>query len=40
MGAVRMHTCFVIMPFGEKTDPAGKPIDFDQIYEYVIKGQG
>jgi O-acetyl-ADP-ribose deacetylase (regulator of RNase III) len=25
------------MPFGEKTDPDGKSIDFDQIYEYVIK---
>jgi O-acetyl-ADP-ribose deacetylase (regulator of RNase III) len=32
-----MPTCFVIMPFGEKTDPDGKLIDFDQIYEYVIK---
>jgi O-acetyl-ADP-ribose deacetylase (regulator of RNase III) len=25
------------MPFGQKADPDGKPIDFDQIYEYIIK---
>ncbi len=30
--------CFVIMPFGEKPDPAGGPdIDFDKIYEEAIK---
>jgi O-acetyl-ADP-ribose deacetylase (regulator of RNase III) len=36
-GALRMATCFVIMPFGEKADPDGKLIDFDQIYEFIIK---
>ena len=30
-------TCFVLMPFGEKTDAAGQKIDFDEIYDYVIK---
>jgi O-acetyl-ADP-ribose deacetylase (regulator of RNase III) len=30
-------TCFVIMPFGEKQDADGKAIDFDEIYEYLIK---
>ncbi len=30
-------TCFVLMPFGEKTDAAGQQIDFDEIYDYVIK---
>lgn len=29
--------CFVIMPFGEKVDPEGKPIDFDMIYKDFIK---
>ena len=29
--------CFVIMPFGEKIDPDGKPIDFDKIYKDFIK---
>jgi len=29
--------CFVIMPFGEKADPDGKPIDFDLIYKSIIK---
>ena len=28
--------CFVIMPFGEKTDADGKAIDFDAIYDSVI----
>ncbi len=29
--------CFVIMPFGEKKDPDGNPIDFDKIYKDFIK---
>ncbi len=30
-------TCFVIMPFGEKTDADGKVIDFDAIYDDIIE---
>lgn len=30
-------TCFVIMPFGRKTDLDGKPIDFDVVYKNFIK---
>jgi phosphoribosylformylglycinamidine (FGAM) synthase PurS component len=30
-------TCFVIMPFGEKTDSGGAQINFDDIYEFLIK---
>jgi hypothetical protein len=30
-------TCFVIMPFGEKTDTGGQQIDFDDVYEFLIK---
>jgi O-acetyl-ADP-ribose deacetylase (regulator of RNase III) len=29
--------CFVIMPYGIKKDTDGKDIDFEEIYEYVIK---
>jgi O-acetyl-ADP-ribose deacetylase (regulator of RNase III) len=29
--------CFVIMPFGQKTDLDGKPIDFDSVYQNFIK---
>jgi O-acetyl-ADP-ribose deacetylase (regulator of RNase III) len=29
--------CFVIMPFGEKKDLDGKPINFDEIYKGFIK---
>ena len=29
--------CFVIMPFGEKQDVGGKIIDFNKIYDYLIK---
>ncbi len=29
--------CFVIMPFGQKADADGNLIDFDDVYEYVIK---
>jgi hypothetical protein len=28
--------CFVIMPFGRKTDPSGRIVDFDRIYAAVI----
>lgn len=30
-------TCFVIMPFGEKADIAGTQIDFDDVFEFLIK---
>jgi O-acetyl-ADP-ribose deacetylase (regulator of RNase III) len=30
-------TCFVIMPYGMKKDIDGKEIDFEEIYDYVIK---
>lgn len=30
--------CFVIMPFGEKKDPSGAVIDFDDLYEFMIRG--
>ncbi|HEY3587236.1 MAG TPA: TRAFs-binding domain-containing protein [Myxococcaceae bacterium] len=29
--------CFVLMPFGRKSDAAGKSIDFDAVYREVIK---
>ena len=29
--------CFVIMPFGEKTDVAGKMVNFDDVYKKFIK---
>lgn len=29
--------CFAIMPFGTKTDAAGKEINFDKVYETLIK---
>ncbi|HSK73934.1 MAG TPA: TRAFs-binding domain-containing protein [Pyrinomonadaceae bacterium] len=28
--------CFVLMPFGKKTDAAGKTIDFDEVYRQII----
>lgn len=37
MGTDRRETCFVIMPFGEKLDSDGKVIDFDAIYDVLIK---
>ena len=30
-------TCFVVMPFGERTDAGGDAIDFDDVYEFLIK---
>lgn len=29
--------CFVLMPFGKKTDSAGITIDFDAVYEQIIR---
>lgn len=29
--------CFVLMPFGEKKDPSGIKIDFDSIYDELIR---
>ncbi|HXH90293.1 MAG TPA: TRAFs-binding domain-containing protein, partial [Thermoanaerobaculia bacterium] len=29
--------CFVLMPFGDKTDAAGKIIKFDEVYKQVIQ---
>ncbi len=29
--------CFVLMPFGKKTDEAGRTINFDDLYDNVIK---
>lgn len=29
--------CFVLMPFGRKTDENGKVVEFDAVYEQVIK---
>lgn len=35
--AERKRKCFVVMPFGEKKDPDGHPIDFDDIYRFFLK---
>jgi MAP3K TRAFs-binding domain len=32
-----MQLCFVLMPFGIKTGPDGRTIDFDKVYEQLIK---
>jgi len=32
-----LSVCFVIMPFGKKVDFGGRTIDFDAIYEKIIK---
>jgi len=29
--------CFAIMPFGTKKDAGGKEINFDKVYETLIK---
>ena len=29
--------CFVLMPFGKKTDAAGTTIEFDEVYQQIIK---
>ena len=31
------RTCCVIMPFGQKTDSEGNQIDFDTIYNYIVR---
>src|SRR3974390_1232821 len=33
----RRRSCFVIMPYGEKVDPDGCRINFDIVYELIIK---
>jgi hypothetical protein len=30
-------TCFILMPFGKKLDKSGRIIDFDKVYEKVIR---
>lgn len=37
MNKIREARCFIIMPFGEKQDVSGKTIDFDMVYDYLIK---
>lgn len=32
----RGRKCFVIMPFGERKDHAGREVDFDELYDYLI----
>lgn len=29
--------CFVLMPFGRKTDESGRVVEFDQVYDTIIK---
>src|SRR5215208_481688 len=29
--------CFVLMPFGKKLDATGNTVDFDQVYQQIIK---
>ena len=29
--------CFVLMPFGRKSDESGRVVEFDSVYELVIK---
>ena len=29
--------CFVLMPFGQKTDAAGNSVDFDRVYHEIIE---
>ena len=29
--------CFIIMPFGRKTDESGRVVEFDQVYDTIIK---
>lgn len=36
-GAENEKICFVIMPFGERAESDGEVIDFDEVYEYLIK---
>jgi hypothetical protein len=32
--------CFAIMPFGTKKDAGGKEINFDKVYETLIRPAG
>lgn len=34
---MEQKTCFVIMPFGEKADNSGTTVNFDEVYQYLIK---
>jgi hypothetical protein len=36
MSGNEQKNCFVIMPYGEKSDAEGHPINFDEIFEYII----
>jgi tetratricopeptide (TPR) repeat protein len=29
--------CFILMPFGRKSDESGKAVEFDKVYELIIK---
>jgi hypothetical protein len=33
----KTRTSFVIMPFGERTDVGGQQINFDDVFEFLIK---
>jgi len=37
---MQTKSCFVIMPFGEKTDVNGEVIPFDTVYEHILKPAG
>jgi ADP-ribose pyrophosphatase len=37
MSDQKQKTCFVIMPYGEKSDADGNKINLDVIYEFIIK---
>ena len=37
MNSKKKRNCFVIMPFGEKIDVGGEVINFDDVYEFIIK---
>src|SRR5262245_43427908 len=38
MTSKQKRTCFVIMPFAQRTDPlTQETVDFDEVYEYIIK---
>src|SRR5215472_4514950 len=30
------RTCFVVMPYGRRSDPKGIEVDFDDVYRYVM----
>lgn len=37
---MQTKSCFIIMPFGEKTDVNGEVIPFDTVYEHILKPAG